>query len=164
MSAQTLRDVRSNAPRCPLQRSEMSALSPLVSVSGVEGSEATRDTRHPTLSETVPAQTGLKNGLWWKNDDCRQLWDGNFDAGVCMISRIPFLTPACAWIPARGTAPPPRQGRRRFRCFGEECETRWCVPSGGRVLVFWGKAKRHIQSSRCYRTESFGLRCFTKSQ
>jgi len=30
----------------------MSALSPTVSVSGVEGSEATRDTRHPTLSET----------------------------------------------------------------------------------------------------------------
>ena len=71
----------------------MSALSPLVSVSGVEGSEATRDTRHPTLSETVPAQTGLKNALFWKSDDCRQLWDGNFDAGVCMISRIPLPHP-----------------------------------------------------------------------
>ena len=51
-SGHTPRILRSYPPNPPVQPPESSGLSPLVSVSGVEGSEATRDTRHPTLRAT----------------------------------------------------------------------------------------------------------------
>lgn len=59
MLSLTLPNVVVTPPGCCRQPSRMLSRRPIVSVSGVEGSEATRDTRHPTLKiDTAAAPEG----------------------------------------------------------------------------------------------------------
>ena len=73
MSTFTLPDVHLYTPGCPLLPSGVSTFSPIVSVSGVVGSEATRDTRHPTLKifGQTSAALAVECGHTSRQDDQR---------------------------------------------------------------------------------------------
>ena len=100
----TLRRLHSNPPAPPFLPSGASIFSSLVSVSGVAGSEATRDTRHPTLHRNWRPDTA-------RPEACQPLGSA-LRLGAGQVARVSFSNPFTSGLMVERSAEKIREALR----------------------------------------------------